>query len=144
IFSKNVAFQIDRVARFAILHIGMLVGVGDDSDLRYAIRAVPARDGQADAIHSDRALGHEVARKLGRYPPAVPPTFAFRSQVRDLADSVDVTQHKVTAKFLARGERLLEVHARSNLQSCPVRAERGSPDGFAVQISRETTIFERD
>ncbi len=64
VFSKNICFEVDSIARFAVAKIGVLVGVGNYGNFRDVRMFIPARDGEADAIDGNRALGDNVARKF--------------------------------------------------------------------------------
>ena len=95
----------------------MVVGVRNDGGLGDACLVVPTRDGEADAINADRTFQNDVAREVFRDAHTVPPVFAFRGEMRYLANRVHVTENKVAAKFLARGERPFEIDARAHAKA---------------------------
>ena len=43
VFAEDIAFEVDRVAGFVVLDVGVLVGVGNYGDFRDARAAVPSR-----------------------------------------------------------------------------------------------------
>ncbi len=118
ILSQDVALQVYSIARFSIAQIGVFVGIGNHGDLTVNLgMAIPPRHGQADAIDGDRALGHNVARKLFGHLHTVPPIIAFGLQMRDPADSVHVAENEVPAKLFSRGKGLLQIDATPNFQA---------------------------
>src|SRR2546429_6210827 len=114
VFSKYIAFEVDRVARFAVANVGVFVGVGNHGDFRDVVP--PAGYGEADAVNGDRALRHDVAGEFRRDLHSEPPIFSFGREMRYAADGVHVAEDKVPPEFLAPGERPLQIYAWTLLQ----------------------------
>ena len=94
----------------------MLVGIRDNCDLdRRNRRKGPPGHCEANAVHRDRSLRHDVAGEIFGHAHSIPPIFTFGPQMRDLADSIDMAENKVATEFLAGREGLLQIHARSQL-----------------------------
>src|SRR5215472_10333210 len=129
VFSQDVALEVHRVAGLSVADVGVVIGVRNDGHFRDAI--VPPRDGEADAVNRDRSLRNDVACQLIGDFDAVPPVFAFSREMRNAADRVHVSQNKVAAQFLARSERLLEIHAQTGAKAPVACAKRRFAQSFA-------------
>ena len=116
----------------------MFIGEGDDGDFGDAI--VPARDGQADAINGDGALGHDGVCERFRNLHAVPPVLAFGFKTGDTANCVHVTQNKMAAKLFAGGHGLFEIDAHPR----PQFTEGGLANGFPGKIGGEAIVSHGD
>src|SRR5579885_3080113 len=132
IFAENIGFKVHRIARSAMPNVGVFVRVGNHRD--FHDRRLPPRDRQTDAVNRDGAFTHDVAGEILRNFHAVPPVVAFAFKMRHPPRAVDVPQNEMSAEFLARLQRLLEVHAFALLWRARRRAERRSADRFARKI----------
>ena len=88
VFSQDVGFEVDSIARLAVADVGMVLGVRDDGGFGDTCLVVPARDGKADAVNADGAFGDDVAAEIFRHAHAIPPVFAFLREMRYLAECV--------------------------------------------------------
>src|SRR6266404_3932414 len=83
-----------------------------------------------------------VCEPLG-YSHGEAPTLSFRLQTGDVADCIHMTQNKVAAEFLARGQGLLEIDAGAFYQRhAAIRAEGRLANGFAGEISRKMVFVD--
>jgi hypothetical protein len=64
--------------------------------------------------------------------------------MRYVANGIHMAKDEVSAEFLARRERLLEIHARAFFQCATLRAEGSLDDRFAGKIRGEPAIVEID
>src|SRR5437773_11293868 len=132
VFSQHIAFEVDRVARFAVANVGVFVGVGNHGDFREVVP--PAGYGEADAVNGDRALRHDVAGEFRRDLYSEPPIFSFGREMRYAADGVHVAEDKVPCGFLPRGARLLEIDPRTLFRFAALRAIRSLAYAFTRYI----------
>ena len=90
-------------------------GLGDQADGEPVGAGLD--DGEADAVHGDRALVDQVAAELGRHRHVDDlPVLAGRAGGDD-ADAVDVTLDDVAAEPGGRGDRALEVDLVARLDA---------------------------
>src|ERR1700678_4317730 len=95
VFGEDVSFDVDGVVDGHAAHVGVLVGEGDDGDVRDAV--VPAGDGEADAVERDGTFFGDIAAQILRDADGEPPIFAFGDETGDAADAVHVALHKMSA-----------------------------------------------
>ena len=83
------------------------------NEVHVEARAVDAVDGQAHAVHGDRALGGDEARQLvGRFDfeePAALRIVRDRGEPRHGSDAVDVAGHQVPSQPVGKAQRHLDV-----------------------------------
>ena len=106
--------------------IGVLHREGHDHDVE-AIGA-EAGDRQADAVHRDRPLVHDVRREMRREADRQPVELRVLPELLDVADRVDVPLDEVSAEAAVGAQRPLEVHdgcPRSSEPSVVTRAVSG-------------------
>src|SRR5215208_2938688 len=64
VFRQDVRLQVYGIAHPAHAQVGVLLGEGDHGDDEAAL--VAGDDGEADAVHGDKALLDDVAHHVGR------------------------------------------------------------------------------
>ena len=89
-------------------------------------------DRQADAIHRDRALGHEQRREVLGEADLHPPEVAVGPHVDDGADAIGVAEHEVPAEARVGTHRAFEVDSVAGLEV----AERGHAHRFGTDVER--------
>ena len=99
------------------MEVRVLPGVGNN--LHVEVPLVDARHGQADAVHRDRSLAHDVGGEQGRKPDREPEGVAVGADVLDGARRVDVPLDEVAAEPRIRAQRPLQVDENAP----PQRAE---------------------
>ena len=101
VLTEDVGFQVDGVAGGTICNVSVLVGVGDHGNFGDA--AMPAGDGEANAVDGEGTLRNHVGGEAGGDVDAQEPGVAMLLEMGDVADGVDVAEDEVAAEFLAGG-----------------------------------------
>lgn len=143
IFAENVALEIYPVTGFAVAKVSVPVGIRNYGDFRDTRAVIPSRDGEADAVDGDRAFRNDVARKILGNFHSEPPVVTFGRQINHSADSIDVTEYEVTAKFLKRSHCSFEVYERSLFEGA-FDAKGCFSDGLPGKIGRKTIVIRLD
>src|SRR5690348_14867969 len=107
IFSENVDFEIHGITNSQLLQIRVRVSVRNNGEFGDAFE--PARNGEADAVDSERAFFSDVATQILRHANSEPPVVTFRNHAFDATNAVDVALHKMPAEARSRGERQFQV-----------------------------------
>lgn len=147
IFSKDIALEIDGFAGFSIAQVGVFISVRNHGNFDCSGAQIPGRDGKTDAVNGDGAFGDNIAGEFLRDLDAEPPIVAVRAlgiEAGDAACAVNVALHEVAAEFLAGGQRLLEIDARTFPQPAGTLAEGRLPNCFAGQIGGKRIFAESD
>jgi hypothetical protein len=94
------------------------------------------------ASDADGTLRNDVAREIFGHFDAVPPVFAFRSQMRHRAEGVHVAKNEVAAEFLASCYRLLEIDARACAKPAAKCTKGSFGNGFSGKVSGEAAVVD--
>src|SRR5580704_3792715 len=139
ILAENVGLEIYSVTGFAVAKVGVPIGIRNYGDFCDTCAVIPSRDGEADAVDGDRAFRNDVARKILGNFHSEPPVVAFGRQINHSADSIDVTEYEVTAKFLKRIHCSFEVYERSLFKGA-FDAKGCFSDSFPGKVGRKAIV----
>src|SRR5215211_395148 len=118
VFGQDVRLQVYGIAHPAHAQVGVLLGEGDHGDDEAAL--VAGDDGQADAVHGDKALLHDVAHHVGRRLDADQECLVVPVDGGDAAGALDVALDKVAAHATAGSEGAFQVHRVARAQLAKV------------------------
>ena len=93
VFAEDVGFKVDGVAGGTVGDVGVLVGVGDDSDFGdgRTLGGLPIGHSEADAVHGEGTFPDDVGCEIGGDVDTEAPGFAILLEMGDVAHGVDVT-----------------------------------------------------
>src|SRR5439155_7756339 len=135
ILPKQIRFEIDSIARLAFAQGRDFTGVRNNPDAKTLL--CNRRDGETDAINSNRALEHDVTHHLRRRGDFERAVLSDAFPANDRSHAVNVAGNEMPAEAAVHRQRSFEIDQRTDagkLQVC-------SFPRFAQQIELKQLLF---
>src|SRR5437762_11937020 len=122
VLADHVAFEVDAIAGLDAAQVRVLHG--ERHELHVEPIGAQAGDGEADAVHGDRAFVYEKGREAWRKTDGEPVKLGVLAQLLHVADGVHVSLHEVSAESAVGAQRPFQVHRASGFEPAERRHAR--------------------